>query len=466
MSLSWRRRDHTRGSIVASIAVLALPMLGSGLLVVLFQLGDLSFLSRLGETPMAAAIIVNQSLRQILFMAVLGMSFATQALVARGVGEGRTDRAEHVAGQSVLLGGLLSGGVAIAGLLFPETLFSLAGPDASFYAHGVPYLRLTLLLGFGVVGTMLFGGILSGAGDATTPLFVTLLQVAVALFAEWVLIFGHLGAPALGVQGAALGVACGHAATLTVALWVLFGGASRVHLRARHLVPDPAALRRIVALSWPPAVQLMGGLVTNIAFLRIAGQLGADVQKALAIGLRLGMIVPAVCFPIASACATVVGQALGAGDVHRAWRVVGVGLLVHGSVMWSFAIGVFVLRTEILAFFSNDPEVIRIGADYLLYASGAFVMWAFYFVFLRSLQGAGDVFVPMLLTLGATVLLTLPLAWGLALHTDLGATGIWIAFLAGSVVNTLASGAWLATGRWTRRAALLRVPEPGPGEGL
>jgi putative MATE family efflux protein len=436
-------------------------MLVSGLAGgVVFQLVELTFLSRLGDEPMAAVIIVNQSLRQILFMLVMGASFGTQALVAHGVGEGRTDAAEHVAGQSVLLGVLFSAAVAVVGGLFPETLFALPRPDASFAAYGVPYLQLTFLFGFGVVGTLLFQGILAGAGDTATPLLVTLVQVAVAIAAEWLLIFGHWGLPALGVRGAAIGIACGQGVALALALAVLFRGTSRVHLRRRHLRPDPPAMRRIAALSWPPALQLVGGLVTNIWFLRLAGELGPAVQKALAIGLRLGMIVPAVCFPIASACATLVGQALGAGDVRRAWRTVGVGILVHGSLMWSFAAGILLFRVEILSFFSDDAEVIRIGAEYLLYASGAFTLWAFFFVFMRALQGAGDVIPPMVVSLGTTFGITIPLSTLLAAR--MGPTGIWTAFLLSSAISTLGTGLWLATGRWTRRARRF-APLPGPG---
>ncbi len=110
-------------------------------------------------------------------------------------------------------------------------------------------------------------------------------------------------------------------------------------------------------------------------------------------------------------------------------------------------------RVPILAFFSDDPEVIRIGADYLRYASGAFAMWAFFFVFMRTLQGAGEVIPPMLISLGTTLAFTLPLSTFLARHTELGPTGIWIAFLASSVVSTVGTGLWLATGRWTRARA-------------
>ena len=406
----WRDRDLTQGGLFGALFVLALPLIASGVLGgVVFQLLDLTFVSRLGEDAIAAVVITNQTVRQVTIMMIMGASFATQSLVARAVGSGDIERAEHVAGQSIALGAGFAACVALVGGLFPEALFSLAGPDPSFYELGVPYLRLVFVLHFGVVASMLFGAILGGAGDTITPLLVQLVQFTVAVLAEWLLIFGNAGFPALGVRGVALGVACGQVVAMSLGLWVLFRGRSRVHLRRRHVVPDWPGMKEIGRLAAPSAVQMIGGVALSFAFIRMAGGFGNDVQSAYAIGLRLGMVVPMVCFPMATACATLVGQALGAGDVQRAWRAIGVGILVHGGIMWTMAIAIFWFRHAIVALFSDDPVVIEISAEYLAYTSGSFFFWAFQFVFMRSLQGAGDFFVPMLLSLGNTFLLTIPL---------------------------------------------------------
>ena len=455
---AWRDRDHTRGSLVASLFVLALPMMASSLLMVAFQLTDLSFLSRLGEAPMTAVIIVNQTLRQFVMMLVMGMSFGAQALIARAVGEGDIERAESIAGQVVVLGGLAAVLVACAGFFATETLFSLPGPDESFRPYGVPYLRLTYLLTFGMVGVQLFAAILGGAGDTTTPLFVTAVQTSVAVFAEWLLIFGNLGAPELGVQGVALGIAAGQIVAMGLGMAVLFRGRSRVHLRRRHLRPHPVMMKQVLRLSWPPAVQMATNVAMTFTYLRLAGHFGETVQTAYAVGLRLGMIVPMIGFPLAGAAATLVGQALGSGNPRRAWQAIRVGLLVHGSVMWSFAIVLLFFRADVMGLLSSDPEVIEIGAEYLLYLAGALFAWAFYFVFLRSLQGAGDMLVPMAISLGST-LLAIPLAITLSLHTDLGRQGLWIAFLTTSWLSTLGTGLRVATGRWARRAPHSPAPE-------
>ena len=77
---------------------------------------------------------------------------------------------------------------------------------------------------------------------------------------------------------------------------------------------------------------MLGMVITTFVYLLLDEEdSGSAVQAAYSIGLRVGMIVPLVSFPLASASATQVGQALGAGDAWRAWRAVGTGILVHGG---------------------------------------------------------------------------------------------------------------------------------------
>ena len=446
------RRDHTRGSLLASLFALALPMIATSLLFLAFQVTDLAFISRLGDAPMTSVIIVNQVLRQIVMMMVMGLSFGSQALIARAIGEGRRDRAEHLAGQVVFLGGVFSAIVAAVGFAVPDYLFSLAGADPNFAVYGVPYLRLVYAFTFGMAGMQLFAAILGGAGDTTTPFLVIAIQISVGIFTEWVLIFGNLGAPALGVQGVALGIAAGNGLGMIIGLGVLFRGGSRVHLRLRHLRPDGESIRTLLSLSWPPALQMGSQSLMIAIFLRLADEFGENVQTAYAIGLRVGMIIPMVCFPLAGACATLVGQALGSGNVPRAWRALRIGLQVHCSIMWTFALILFFFRTPLMGLLSDNPTVIEIGSEYILYLSGAAFFWGFYFVFFRSLQGAGDMRVPMLISLGSTFLVALPLAYVLTQYTDLGRQGLWIAILVSTAVTTTGTGLRIASGVWTRRS--------------
>ncbi|MGH0037260.1 MAG: MATE family efflux transporter [Myxococcota bacterium] len=459
----WLHRDHTRGNLVTSMWVLALPLLASNVLGgLVFQVVDLGFLSRLGEEAVTAVIVTNQSLRQVLFMLVMGASFGAQALIARSVGSGRPGEADHIAGQVVVLGFAASAVFAVLGTVFAPEMLATMRVAPEVLEIGVPYVRLSFALNFGFVFLFLFNAILNGAGDATTPLLVAVVQTAVGLLGEWVFIFGNWGAPALGIQGVAWGVACGHVVAGAIAVSMLFRGTSRVHLRLRHFAPDAAVLRRLVALSWPPAIQLLSAFVVNVIFIRLMGELSSNAQAAYSIGLRISMMGPMLAFPLAGAAATLVGQNLGAGRIRRAWQSIGLGLAVNLGLLWSIGAGMALFRREIMALLASDPEVIAIGSEMLLFQAAAFALWAFYFVCFRSLQGAGQVAVPMVASILTAVFVSLPTGLLLSGPLGWGHTGIFAATVVGSAVNTLVTGGWIVSGRWARRTAPSAAPGPEP----
>ena len=450
--LSWRHHDHTQGRLLTSLFILAAPLFATSVTQAVFQLVDLGFVSRLGDEAVTAVVVTNQSIRQVFFMLTMGASFGAQAMVARAIGMGNVDFAEHATGQVLVIGTVLSFVVLLVGLN-PEPLLRVMNVAPSVLELGVPYLRISMVLGFGFVFSMLVGGILNGAGDTTTPMWIAIIQAACALLAEWVLIFGKFGVPPLGIAGVAWGMAIGQWVGLGLAARALAGGKLRIHIRRRHLLPDGLALRQLLAISWQPAVQMVGAFVVNVYFLRLVGTLESHGQAAFSVVLRLAMVGPMLAFPLAGACATLIGQNLGSGNVPRAWRALRVGLGVHCAVLWTTAALLVLFRHQIVSTFATDPAIIELATRLLPWQAGAFVFWGFYFVFLRSLQGAGDVWVPMWISLANSVAVSLPLGawfasdWGLGWGTE----GVVAAQLVSSAVVTLATGAWVATGRWTRR---------------
>ncbi|MCP3986452.1 MAG: MATE family efflux transporter [bacterium] len=450
---SWTSHDHTRGHLLVSLLVLALPLLATSVAQATFQMVDLTFLSWLGEEATTAVVVTNQSIRQVFFMLALGGSFGAQALIARAIGEGNQELAEHVTGQVLWIGAAMSLTVALIGLFLAGPLLHAMNVSPAAIELGIPYMRLTLLLAFGFVFGMLSQGVLQGAGDTTTPMVISIVQIPVMLTAEYLLMFGAGPIPALGVLGVAGGLAIGQVFGLFLMFRVLFGGRSRIHLRPHHLRPDRAWIGRILSLSWRPGLQMLGGFVVNVAFLGLMGSFGDKAQSAYSIGLRLGMVGPMIAFPLAGAAATLVGQNLGAGNIPRAWRAVGVGLGVHAPLLWSIALGLFFFREPLMAFFSDDPEVVRLGAEFMAYQAGQFFFFGFAFVFFRTLQGAGDMTVPMVISLGLSLLFTIPVGfyvasdWGMGM----GPRGVFVTSLASSGLMTVLNGAYLATGRWTSR---------------
>jgi putative MATE family efflux protein len=456
-----RDHDHTRGRLLTSILVLALPSVltsigGFGL----FQLFDLYFLGELGAGALAAAGATNQVVRQVIFLMILGISVASQMMIARLIGMGNVDGAEHVAGQSLLLGLAIAAGAGLVGGVYPEPILALLTSDPEVVAQGTIYLQIAMVALGTTIGFQLLSGVLNGAGDTTTPMLISLSMTPISILAEWAFAFGELGMPELGIAGIALGAAIGSLAGSSVLFWAIGTGRCRVHLRRRHLLPDWSMLGRILALSWQPAFHMVARTSIVMIFMVLAGRLGGEVQAAYTIGLRIEMFAIMIAFPIANSCATVVGQNLGAGRLDRSWRAIWTGYGIEISVLWPAALGLFWYRTPLVAMFSQDPAVVPLAAEYLAFSSVILAFYGLYFVSFRALQAAGDMNSPMVISISVALLLGSPLGYWLATRTGLGATGMWIANLVYALLNTAITVGWLLGGRWARRAEPGALAEP------
>jgi putative MATE family efflux protein len=445
-------RDHTEGSLLASIGVLALPALAMGLAGgAAFQTAELYFAGQLGRSGTAAYGVAAQALGQVPYLVGFGIAVAAQMLVAQLVGSRRGEEANHVAGQAFVLAFLICIAIACIGQ-FPQALIGLLTRDADVIASGAPFVRVAYGFMFAQIFGMIFSFVLSGAGETTTPMLLSMISTPLTIALEYALIFGHFGAPKLGLLGIAVAVATASCVSLSIALTLLLSGKCRLRLHARHLIPDPRILGHIAGRAWQPALHMIVPTLMMVGYMTLSGRYGTDVQAAYTIGLRIESLPVFLSFPIANACATLVGQNLGAGRPARAWRAIGAGYALELIVMSAVAGVLFHSRAQIVGVFSQDPEVIRLASEYLLFACVNVVLIGIYFVSFRALQGAGDMLAPMLASLAAALGVALPLAWILTTHTDLGPRALWIANLAFSATNTALVTGWLALGRWARPA--------------
>ena len=153
---------------------------------------------------------------------------------------------------------------------------------------------------------------------------------------------------------------------------------------------------------------------------------------------------------------------LGAGDLSRAWRTLLVSAGVSSALLWPASLALYLFRGPLVGLFTNDPEVAAMAVDYLGYSAVILLFYGFYFIAFRTLQAAGDMRSPMLISVGCALLLGAPMGFYLATATDLGAGGMWLANFCYAVVNCVITVAVLLRGRWAHahRPTTL-VPEPG-----
>ena len=205
--------------------------------------------------------------------------------------------------------------------------------------------------------------------------------------------------------------------------------------------PEAPRGLRALAQQFTHRDHTQGRLLISILVLAlpaVLSSIGSHVQAAYTIGLRIEMIAVMIAFPIANACATLVGQNLGAGNVDRAWRSVYVSAAVEICILGAGAVALYFFRDVAVAAFANDPAVAAHASEYLRYVSFILGFWGIYFVAFRTLQAAGDMITPMLISLALALGLGTPLAIYLSSQPEYGASGMWIANIVYSTANTLA----------------------------
>ena len=452
---SWlarvRNRDHTRANLLGSVLALSLPAIAASLAGAgAMQIGEMWITGQLGTEALAAVNSASQTFRQLTMLFLMGLQTATQMFIARMVGAAQREHAEHVAGQALLAGGAFWAIAALGSLAFVDPIARWMSPDANVAAGIAVFAHITFALLIGPIAIQLGASVLAGAGDAATPMLANFVSAAVMLLAQYALAFGELGMPRLGIAGIALGAGVGSLAGGALILAALLRGEGRVRLRRAHFRPDRAMLGRLLASSWQPSLHMLARTGILMFFTFFAGRLGPEVVAAYGIGVRVEMVAIMIAFPISNACATLVGQNLGAGRPERVWPAVRMSFAATSAALWPCALALFLWRADFVGLFTGDPVVAAHAIEYLAYTSVLLLFYGLYFVAFRTLQAAGDMLTPMFISVGAAFGAGIPLAVILGSRLDYGATGMWIANLVYAVINAGLMLAWLARGKWLR----------------
>ena len=386
-----------------------------------------AMVGRLGATSIGA-VGLSQRLLQTVWALSQAVTVGATVLVAQAYGAGRQDAAEKAARQSLLVA--LIGILAFTAFVLaaPTRLLGLFHPDADVLGVAVGYLRL---VAWGMPFTMLtlvIGSVMRGTGDTRTPLVIAILVNIVNVVGNYLLIFGHLGFPALGVRGSAAATLIAQGTGIVVAAYLLFTPGPRFGVRPfASWRPDLAEFRRILRIGVPAAAESLAWQFAAILLTILIVSFGTVALAAHTLGLQAEGLsyMPAAGFAIAST--TLVGQSLGAGNSKLARR--------YTAEIARWAVYMTLVTAAVLVFFpaavmgvlTNDRAVVALGARYLMLMGLAQLPQQVGGVLNGVLRGSGDTRSPMLIAFAGLWLVRLPLAFLLGRHFGLGVTGVWVA---------------------------------------
>ena len=322
------------------------------------------------------------------------------------------------------------------------------GGDEWTITHGYKFTQW--MLGGNVVIMLLFviNAIFRGAGDAAIAMRVLWIANGINILLVPCLINGYGPFPQLGIMGAAIATTTGRGIGVIIQLWTLFKGGKHIRVTMKQLYWDAKLVLNIIKTSLGGIGQMIIGMTSWIFLVRILSDLGSEAVAGATITLRIMMFTLLPAWGFSNAAATLVGQNLGAGHPERAESSVWKIGLYNMFFLILVSIVFFFFHHDLIRIFTNEPEVINIGGQWLQILSYSYFIYGWWMVSVQAFNGAGDTTTPTKINFVFFWLIQIPLAWWFATKLGWEHMGVfWSVFISETSVGLFTL--WLfKKGKW------------------
>ncbi len=439
--------DYTEIKIGKAIFLLAVPMILELIMESTFAVVDIFFVGKLGPSAVAT-VGLTETYLFLLYAIGMGLSMAVTAIVARRIGEKEKEKAGISAVQSIFLAILISLPFAVAGIFYSKELLALMGADEWVLEHGYRYMQW--MLGGNVIIMLLFiiNAIFRGAGDAAIAMRVLWIANGINIILDPILIFGWGPFPEMGIEGAAIATNIGRGIGVITQLWFLFNGVKHIRVLRSQIQLHWQTILQLIKTSLGGVGQMIIAMTSWIFIMRILAEFGSEVVAGTTIAMRIMMFTMMPAWGLSNAVATLVGQNLGAKKPDRAERSVWITGFWNMIFLIGVAIIYFIYSESLVGIFTDDEQVISVGAMWLRIVSYAYFVYGWWMVSVQAFNGAGDTVTPTKINFVFFWLIEIPLSYFMAKTLDMGYSGVfWAIFIAETSVGLFTL--WLFTkGKW------------------
>lgn len=412
------------------------------------------FMVRSLGTAAVSAVGISRQFVMVIGITMVAVTTGTMAVVAQAIGASDQEQASSTTKQSITLVTGVSVLISTVGYLGSPFALRLMSLPEDVIHLGLPYLEWFFvslpLMGIQYTVSTCF----HAAGDARTPLYITLISNVLRLFTAYALIFGEFGFVAMGVTGAAVGGLVGAGVAVAISLIALSSGRFGISFkRTSSFIPEAERAQQILKIGVPSALQGLFRNGSNLVFIKFIA-LTAEPTIALAafsIGNQMERFLRRTSLAFGTATTALVGQSLGAKEIEeadlRGWTT----LLISFLMLVGVGIPICLSASPFMSIFTGDGQVIAIGVAYLWAIAAAEPFMCAAITSGGSLRGAGDTMPALYHTLIAQWLIRLPAAYILAFPLGLDLNGIWAALVIFSALQGYLTVSKYSKGEWKNR---------------
>ena len=441
-------KDLTIGKEGRLIFNFALPILLGNVFQILNTIIDSIIVGNfLGKTSVAA-VGVSFPVLFALISLIIGITGGITIIISQYFGAKNFDAVKRATDTAFIFLFFSSLIISIIGLLFCKQIFVFLDLPAEVMPEALTYIRIYLS------GTILMAGfqgvnaVLRGMGDSKTPLYFMIIATLLNIVLE--LIF--IPVFKMGIEGAAIAAVASQAVAFFIATLYLNKKHPYIRISFLRIYFDKEIFYQSLRIGLPSGLQQTFVALGMMAVTKLVNRFGTETIAAFTIAGRIDSFATLPAMNFSMALMTFVGQNLGAGKPERVKRGYLKTHLMTGLISLFMSGLILLFSTPIMSAFTNDPEVIQIGSNYLIIVCSFYLLFSMMFVNTGVFRGAGDTLIPMFFTLFSLWLIRIPLAYFLA--ERIGVNGIWWSMPIAWFTGMLISFIYYFNGNWKKKVVI------------
>lgn len=389
---------------------MALPAIISMTTKSVYNIIDALFVSELGENALAAITLVFP-VQMVLIALGAGTGVGINSLISRRLGQELFDEANKAATHGFLLAFASWSLFAIFGLFFARPFLASFTDDAAILEFAVPYCSIICTGSLFLFVYFSLEKILQATGNMIYPMVCTIAAVVIKTCLNPVLMFGLLGAPKMGIAGAATATLIGDFFGMLMALYFFFSRKYEVQVRFRGFRPELKTLKNIYVVALPAILMQSIGSVITGSMNKILIEYSAAAVSVLGVYFRLQSIIFMPTFGLTQGAMPIFGYNFGAKNKTRLMHAFKVALTAAFCIMFVGFLLFQLAPQYLLLAFNATPDMLEVGVVAFRILSLCFLPAAFGLICSTLFQATGHGFMSLAVSLMRQLVCVLPLAW-------------------------------------------------------
>ncbi|MGI8891090.1 MAG: MATE family efflux transporter [Chthoniobacterales bacterium] len=421
-------------------ATLALPLVAGQLSQIFIALTDTLMVGRLGVLPLAASTFANNVL-YVPFIFGLGFLMAISIRVSQARGSGDQAAARAALRHGFYLA-LAVGALTMLASWSVQPFLGLFRQDPEIIRAVPRYFLLIAASMIPALGAMAVKNHADAMNKPWPPFWIMLSAGVLNVFFNWMFIYGNLGAPRMGLDGAGVATLLARIVMLAAMIWWCVRAKAVRAWVPRHWfrAPEWPAAWNLVQLGFPASLQLLAEVSAFVMVTLLIGTLGPAALASHQVAMTCAATIFMVPLGLSMALTVRMGEALGAKQEMRLRRILVSGWGIALAFTACSAVGFLSFNQVIAGWFVTDPNAKALAASLLLVSAAFQVSDALQVSSGGALRGLGDVKVPAALAFVAYWIIAIPAGWWLAFRAGLGVAGMWWGITLGLTTTALALG--------------------------